>query len=103
MAIHQYIADKWMPELLGTTPQERAEVEMLAGVIGDLKKKTTSPCYTNGDRAAVQEILMSSFAGFTHPLGERTYLVGDKLCYMDFYFLEMLLACDFITDGQLLA
>jgi glutathione S-transferase len=26
-AIHLYIADKWMPSLLGSTPEERAEVE----------------------------------------------------------------------------
>jgi hypothetical protein len=26
-AVHYYIAEKWNPELLGTTPQERAVVE----------------------------------------------------------------------------
>ena len=36
-AIHQYVADKWMPELLGSNPKERSKVVMLAGVIGDLK------------------------------------------------------------------
>jgi glutathione S-transferase len=103
MAIHQYIADKWNPELLGTTPEERAEVEMLAGVILDLKKKTAGPCYSNDDRAAVQEIMLTAIAGFKHPIGERNYLIGDRVCYMDFYLLELLLACDYFTDGQVFA
>ena len=50
MAIHQYIAEKWMPELLGRTLEERAKVDMLAGNIWDLKKVATMGCYTDGDK-----------------------------------------------------
>jgi glutathione S-transferase len=37
MAIHMYIADKWNPELLGRNTEEKAEVDMLQGVIKDIK------------------------------------------------------------------
>lgn len=50
MAIHQYIADKWMPELLGRTLEEKAQVDMLAGIIWDLKKTATMGCYTDGNK-----------------------------------------------------
>ena len=50
MAIHKYLADKYKPELLGTTPQERGLVNMLAGVVSDLKNAVTGPCYGSGDK-----------------------------------------------------
>lgn len=45
-AIHLYIADKWMPSLLGSTPEERAEVEQIQGVLKDIKMAIYMPCYT---------------------------------------------------------
>ena len=48
-AIHKYIAGKWKPELLGTTVQETATIDMLAGVLGDLKGGGTGPMYGRGD------------------------------------------------------
>ena len=45
-AIHKYIADKWHPELLGTTALQRAQVNMLSGVLKDVKEAITRPCYT---------------------------------------------------------
>lgn len=46
MAIFKYLADKYKPDLLGKDFQKRATVNMLAGVIGDIKGATTIPCYT---------------------------------------------------------
>ena len=49
IAIHRYLADKYMPELLGRTETQRAEVSMLEGIIcgAGLKNAVTHPCYTN--------------------------------------------------------
>ena len=44
-AIMKYIARKWKPELLGTTPAEYATAEMMEFHVADLKKKATWPCY----------------------------------------------------------
>ena len=45
LAIHYYIADKWNPDLLGKTVEERAIVEMLKGVVMDVKQAITKPLY----------------------------------------------------------
>jgi hypothetical protein len=39
-----------MPELLGRTLEEKAQVDMLSGIIWDLKKTATMGCYTDGNR-----------------------------------------------------
>ena len=46
LAIHEYVAAKWMPELLGKTVQERATVTMLSKLLTELKLATTMPCFT---------------------------------------------------------
>ena len=37
LAIHQYIADKWDPSVLGTNPKERAKVVMMGNITKDIK------------------------------------------------------------------
>ena len=46
IAIHQYVADKWMPELLGRTAQERATVDMIAGVLSELRTYIDEHCHS---------------------------------------------------------
>ena len=45
LAIHEYIAQKWMPELLGRTVYERAKVSMISKILMELKFATTMPCF----------------------------------------------------------
>lgn len=54
VAIHAYIADKWMPELLGRDHNERAQVNMLANVLNDFKGKVTFPCYSSADKGPIK-------------------------------------------------
>ena len=43
----RYIAAKWKPELLHVNdPVYYAKVEMMSGIVADLKSATTMPCYT---------------------------------------------------------
>ena len=49
-AIMKYIAHKYGPQLLGGDATTIAKVEMVAGVVGDLKGTVTMPCYTGTDR-----------------------------------------------------
>ena len=50
-AIHAYLADKYCPELCGRTTEERANVDMLKGVLIDVMMKFTKPMYTGEKNA----------------------------------------------------
>lgn len=45
LAIHKYIAEKWNKNLLGTSVEERADIEMIAFLLKDIKTSCTLPCY----------------------------------------------------------
>ena len=76
-AIMKYIAAKHGPELLGATPTQLAQVEMVAGIISDLKGAVTMPCYTSGDRAATTTKLLQQVLPIVAFLGDKNFLVGD--------------------------
>jgi glutathione S-transferase len=78
LAIHQYIADKWMPELLGRTLEEKAQVDMLSGIIWDLKKTATMGCYTDGnkDKLVMQTLFkIETLANFVQK--SKRFLIGQ--------------------------
>jgi glutathione S-transferase len=54
-AIHQYIARKYKPELLGKTPADKARVEMFNGPLSALKWAVTLPCYMGKTRESIVE------------------------------------------------
>ena len=70
MAIHQYIADRWAPELLGRDPEERAKVDMLAGVLSQLKQSLHLACYQGSDKEAIGEESMRQVKPVAEYLGE---------------------------------
>ena len=53
-AIHKYLADKFAPELLGTDAEQQGVVNMLSGVILDIKNGVTGPCYSGDKEAAMK-------------------------------------------------
>jgi glutathione S-transferase len=67
-AIYEYISLKYAPMLLGTTPQERAKVSMLAGVCKDINSALRGPCYRSDavkEELSAQAIkLMSKLADY---------------------------------------
>lgn len=49
LAIMEYIAEKWMPELLGATYQDRAKVKMLSAIIHQSTRDVRIPCYSSDE------------------------------------------------------
>ena len=45
-AVQQFICQKYQPELLGTTPQERARVYQLQCIVSDLNLKGIKACFS---------------------------------------------------------
>ena len=102
MAIHAYLAEKYNPELLGTDAAKRGEVAMLAGVIDGIKNGLVIEVYGKGVRD--KTVLTASFLETMKPvyayLGDNTYLVGDNVCYMDFFLYETNQLFEFWSDGK---
>ena len=87
-AIHDYVADKWCPALKGTTPQHRAQVNMMANVIKDLKSGITGPSY-GGMMDKIEEAIAKMLPAIVSFLGEKKFLVGNSPTWVDFYFFEL--------------
>ena len=90
VAIHMYIADKWEPALLGTDYTQRAKVHMVAGVIRDLKETVTNKMYDQGEKEPVCELIRNKLPPIVKFLGNNTFLVGENVTWIDFYFYELI-------------
>ena len=101
--IMKYLADKFKPELLGTTAEQRATVNMLANVIGDVKGAVTGPCYMGGDKAAVIEIVKTKLAPIVAKMGNNKFLTGDAPTWVDFFFFETMLMINSVYGVNLCA
>jgi len=102
-AIMKYIANKYGPQLLGSDPTQIAQVEMVSGVVSDLKGAVTMPCYTSGDRPTITANLLEKVKPIVAFLAQKNFLVGDNVTYVDFTFFELCELMNFISEGQLLA
>ena len=99
VAIHKYLADKYAPELLGEDSTTRAKVNMLAGVVGDLKGGCTMPCYMGSDKQAVVDVIKAKLPAIVAFLGDNKFLAGDKVTWIDFYFYELVQLMKFCHDS----
>ena len=102
-AIMKYIAAKYGPDLLGKDPAQIAKVEMVSNVVGDLKGAVTMPCYTSGDRAAITANLMEKVKPIVAFLGDKSFLAGDNVTYVDFTFFELCDLMNWLSEGRLFA
>ena len=100
-AIMKYIAAKYDSKLLGVGAHELGHVEMMFGVIMDMKIDITVKCYTTEDKELTAEFVHGHLKGIEKYLGSKKFLVGDNVTYVDFIFFELLNLCDFVTDGKL--
>ena len=101
MPIMKYIAYKYDEKLLGHTPKQVAQVEMVAGIVTDLKGAITMPCYTTGDRATITMNLLEKVKPLVAFLADKSFLVGENVTYIDFVFFELIDFMTFISQGQL--
>ena len=101
-AIMKYIAHKYGPQLLGGDAATVAQVEMVAGIVGDLKGAVTMPCYTTNDRQSIKAIALQKVRPIVDFLGEKKFLIGNDVTYIDFTMFELCDLMDFITEGELL-
>ena len=98
-AIMKYLAAKHGSQLLGIGPEQIAKVEMLAGVIYDLKMALTMPCYTTGDRPGMVQKIHQKVPSIVVFMGDNAFLAGAEVTYIDFTFFELCELMEFISEG----
>ena len=101
VAIMKYVCGKWKPELLGKNPAEMAVAEMMSAHVGTLKGKATMPCYTTGDRPACQEDCTPVLENIMKFIGNKPWIAGEGITYLDFAFWELLELLDVIFECNL--
>ena len=99
-AVHQYIAQKWKPEILGKTPQERAERYRLQSIANDkylafhrlaFKDDTTMESLVQG--------CLDNMQPMADHLGSKPFLCGGSVpSIADFILFEHVEASLVITD-----
>ena len=103
MPIHQYIAEKWKPELIGKDAQTKAEVNQLANVITNFKMKITMPCYMSGDVEEIKSAITSllpAIVDFKLNKGSK-FISGDQVSWLDFYFVEVVCAAEMMHPAMM--
>ena len=99
-AIMRYICNKWNPELLGKSNADKAQVDMLSGVIRDTYGPVISHCYGDGNKLKLVEESFASVSMIVKYLGNKKFLVGDYVTFVDFIFYEFLELVDFVSEGK---
>ena len=101
LACHNYLAAKFKPALLGTTPQEQADCTMISLILHPLNfNKVTIPCYQTDDRAKIIAESKDGIASIAKWLGEKTYLCGNNITWVDFYCWEFINRCEWMYEGK---
>ena len=101
MPLMRYVCNKWKPELVGTSDKEKAEMDMLACVVNELKVNGVMyPCYSHGDKAKIETDCKKRLEPIVKWLGEKKFLMGDNLCYVDFVLFECVNACEWVTESR---
>ena len=100
-AVHNYIAQKYMPELIGTTPQERARCHQLQRIANDqLFNPMMSFLFKKEvDRVGCVAKIMDGLDVVGKLLNDdRFYLMGSKPCVADFVLLALIDYAVHLTD-----
>ena len=101
MPLMRYICLKWKPELIGRSLQERAEIDMMGAVINDLKVAGVMiPCYVHGDREKIEEDCKKRLEPIVKWLGDKKFLMGNNICYLDFILFECTNVIEFVSEGR---
>jgi len=101
-AIMRYLANQYGPkDFSGKDENDKALVDMIFGVVSDIKSASTRHMYATGDKQAITE-LSHGMEAASKFLGEKQFIVGDYLTWVDFFVWEQIEMLSWITDGEFL-
>ena len=99
LAIMIYLCNAYAPELLGSTPDQKAEIDMLHEQLRDIRKALISQCYVGVPREALKNNAFAKSAKIVSYTQGRKFVTGDSLTYLDFIFLELYEFIDFASEN----
>ena len=102
-AILQYIAKKWKPDLLGRSAAEVGRVNMLWYYVLQLTRVLGETYKEGADAEAIIDKLRPMLQKLVEAMGEHSFIAGDELTWLDFYFAEMVDKANTLSDGLFLA
>ncbi len=88
-AMMRYIANKYGgADFSGRDARDKAQVDMLLGVVADIKSAATGHCYGSGDKEAIKKIAFERLEAVSKYLGGKQFFVGDYVTFVDFFIFE---------------
>ena len=88
-AITLYICERWAPELLGATVEDKATAVMLQNVLSDYFIGTAGMSFTNESRDAAIDKAMETIGPIVAFLGSNDFIVGNSLTFVDLLLWEI--------------
>ena len=102
-AIHKYVAREWAPELLGADVDERAKIAMIASVLSETYNKLIKGCYDpECKRTNLNKHIFEKVPHIVKFLGEKPFVIGKQVTWIDFVFYEHIDFMQFLTRGRFL-
>ena len=102
LAIMRYICKKHNAELLGKTDFDYAHVEMLAGILREMLFSIIGThCFGTGNKDLLLEQANAALVKMVSYLGNKKFLVGDYLTYVDFLFYDFLEMIAKVSEGRI--
>ncbi len=84
----RYISGKYgSAEFSGKDSKDKAIVDMIFGVVSDIKGATSGHMYGTGNKDAIVTI-SDRMAAVSKFLGSKNFIAGDYLTWVDFFIFE---------------
>merc|ERR1711957_113036 len=102
VAVTRYIAQKWAPATLGSTPEIAATADMIYSILHPLRFTiVTMACYVHGVREQIKAESRGKIGELAVWMADKQWLEGEELTWVDFYGYEsIVLFNELVWEGK---